>query len=326
MRTHVKTSIAVLLAALLVGACGRGPSGGAVATVDGEPIASDLFERLVTAQVNNPSSPIANAAPADRSAQIASLQRQVLTQLIRTAILERGAADFGVEVTEEEIDERFAQEEAFSGDPDAFARRIAELGYTQPDARGVLRSVLAQEKFEAAFTGDIEITDADLRAYYEERKPFEYELADARHILVETQAEADEILALLAGGADFAQLAQERSTDTVSAVQGGSLGRAPRGSYVTEFDEAVWSADLGAVVGPVQTQFGFHIIRVDEFVNRSFEEVREEIETVLRGRAGQDQLNAYVQALFAEADVEVESRFGRWDPTTGQVVDSDPLG
>jgi len=319
-------SLVGLLATLVLGACGQAPSGDAVATVNGVTIPSDLFERLVTAQVNNPESPIAATTGAERVVQIANLQRQVLTQLVRTVVLDAAATELGVEVTQEQIQDRFDQEIAFRGDPEAFGLRIAELGYTDADARDVLRSVLLQEGFETAFTAEIEIAEDDLRAYYEERRPFEYELVDARHILVDTGEEAQDILALLEGGSDFDQLAQERSTDSASAVQGGSLGRAPRGSYVEAFEDAVWSAEVGELVGPVETQFGFHVIRVDEFVDVPFERARDAIEQVLRGRAGQEQLSAFVQVLFADADVRIDSRFGRWDAATGQVVDNDPLG
>lgn len=327
MRTHARTSLLVLLAALVLSGCGQAAvPRDAVASVNGEEIPADLFERLVTAQVNNPGSALAEATGETRVEQIESLQRQILTQLIRTEIVSQAAVEYGIEVTDQEVEGRFEQEVAFRGSPEDFAMRLAELGYTEEDARRILRSVLLQQKFEQEFTADVDVSEEELRAVYEERKAIDYQLADVSHILVETEAEAKEILDLLEGGADFAELAEERSIDEVSAAQGGSLGRAPRGAYVEAFDEAVWNAEEGELVGPVQTQFGFHIIRVEEFVEIPFEEAREEIRSQLVGQTGQGQLQARIQELFRNADVSVDSRFGRYDPESGQVVAPDTLG
>jgi parvulin-like peptidyl-prolyl isomerase len=85
---------------------------------------------------------------------------------------------------------------------------------------------------------------------------------DARHILVDTEQEANDILAALAEGESFADLARVSSKDTGSGRNGGELGWAGRGRYVAEFEDAVFNAEIGQVVGPIQTQFGYHIIEV----------------------------------------------------------------
>lgn len=89
------------------------------------------------------------------------------------------------------------------------------------------------------------------------------EMVHARHILVADEAAADKVIADLAAGSDFAALASERSTDTVSAEKGGDLGWAPRGNYVAEFDEAAFSAPLNQPV-KATSQFGVHVIEVLE--------------------------------------------------------------
>ncbi len=89
------------------------------------------------------------------------------------------------------------------------------------------------------------------------------EMVRARHILVQDEAAADQVMADLAAGADFASLASERSQDTGSAQQGGELGWAPRGQYVPEFEEVAFSAPLNTPT-KVQSQFGWHVIEVLE--------------------------------------------------------------
>ncbi|OHB69811.1 MAG: peptidylprolyl isomerase [Planctomycetes bacterium RBG_13_63_9] len=85
--------------------------------------------------------------------------------------------------------------------------------------------------------------------------------ATARHILVETRQECEDLKAQIESGADFAELAQQHS-QCPSGKQGGDLGEFSSGQMVQEFDEVVFNKDVGKVHGPVQTQFGFHLIEI----------------------------------------------------------------
>jgi parvulin-like peptidyl-prolyl isomerase len=85
---------------------------------------------------------------------------------------------------------------------------------------------------------------------------------DARHILVESEALAQDAIAALNAGDSFAELARALSTDTGSGAQGGELGWSPVANYVTEFADAVRAGEFGAILGPVQSEFGYHIIQV----------------------------------------------------------------
>ena len=85
--------------------------------------------------------------------------------------------------------------------------------------------------------------------------------AAARHILVETEDACNDLKTQIVGGADFAALAKQHSK-CPSGKEGGSLGTFGRGQMVREFDEVVFTAPLGEVQGPVQTQFGYHLIEV----------------------------------------------------------------
>ena len=85
--------------------------------------------------------------------------------------------------------------------------------------------------------------------------------ARARHILVSTQESCDDIKTQIEGGADFAALAAKHSS-CPSGKQGGDLGEFGPGQMVKEFDEVVFSAELGKVHGPVKTQFGYHLLEI----------------------------------------------------------------
>lgn len=85
--------------------------------------------------------------------------------------------------------------------------------------------------------------------------------ANARHILVDTEAECLELKAEIEAGADFAAVARANSA-CPSRMRGGDLGTFARGQMVKEFDEVVFSGELNKVLGPVRTQFGYHLIEV----------------------------------------------------------------
>lgn len=119
-----------------------------------------------------------------------------------------------------------------------------------------------------------------------------------RHILVETEAEADAAVLRLDGGDDFAELAQELSTGP-SGPTGGDLGCVSSSSYVPPFAAAVDGAEIGVVAGPVQTDFGWHVILV---------EGEEPVEPDGRTLAGER-----LQQRLRAATVDVDAKLGTWD-------------
>lgn len=154
--------------------------------------------------------------------------------------------------------------------------------------------------------------EAALREAYESAEPGRFRTAEerrARHILLAitpardeaaTTKLAGELAGKLKAGADFAALAREYSSDTGSAARGGDLGFAGRGFYVPEFEEALFALAPGQISAPVKTQFGIHLIRLDEVKagsERSFDQVRAEIADELRRNKAQDEFLALAERL-----------------------------
>lgn len=163
------------------------------------------------------------------------------------------------------------------------------------------RSLTAGERIENVMAEPLD--EAEIEAAYQEQ----YASAEptqefnASHILVETEEEAQELKTQLDEGADFAELAAEKSTGP-SGPSGGSLGWFGPGMMVPAFEEAVQGMDAGAVSNPVQTQFGWHVIKLNETRNAdvpALDDVREEIELQVR----QTRVQNAIEAITAEADV-----------------------
>lgn len=125
---------------------------------------------------------------------------------------------------------------------------------------GATISGLNREQIRAIF--EAEALRTQLYEVITADQPRIEEQVNARHILVRTEEAAQDILAALAEGESFTELARYASTDTTSARNGGELDWTGRGEFVTEFDDAAFNGEIGAIIGPVQTQFGYHIIQV----------------------------------------------------------------
>jgi peptidyl-prolyl cis-trans isomerase C len=164
------------------------------------------------------------------------------------------------------------------------------------------RSLIAGERVEAVLT--VALTDEAIQAAYDSKfadaEPTqEY---NASHILVETEEEALALKSELDAGADFASAAKEKSTGP-SASNGGALGWFGKGAMVPSFEAAVADLDVGAVSTPVKTQFGWHVIILNETRNASaptLAEVRPELEDALRESA----LSNAIELLREKADVD----------------------
>ena len=156
------------------------------------------------------------------------------------------------------------------------------------------------------------VSDADLHAAYDKAKSrLEVpERRKARHILITGKddaaalAQAQQVLAQVKGGKDFGELAKQYSQDPGSAKNGGDLGWAERSAYVKPFADTLFSMAVGEVKGPVKTQFGYHIIKLDEVQagkSKSFEEARGELEAQLRRDRASDRFGEIQEQLQTKA-------------------------
>ena len=143
--------------------------------------------------------------------------------------------------------------------------------------------------------------DEAVKAWYDEHKvQFAKPQVKASHILVKEKEEADAVLKEVQGGADFATLAKAKSTDKGSAEKGGDFGWFEQKRMVKEFADAAFAAEKGAIVGPVQTRFGYHIIKVEDKREAiPLEEAAEQIKSQMKSEIAEK----YVEELKKSATV-----------------------
>ncbi|HDY69891.1 MAG TPA: hypothetical protein ENH54_03030, partial [Actinobacteria bacterium] len=168
-----------------------------------------------------------------------------------------------------------------------------------------------------------EITDEEARAYYD-ANPDQFQQPEMRkvsHILVATPEEAQAVKARLDAGEDFATVAKEVSTDPGSKDKGGSLGEVPseNSGFVPEFEQAMDQLQAGETSDPVQTQFGFHIIRVESITPpgvQSFEEVLDDLKMGLMLEAQRKIFDAWLEDVRGNYDITYADEFKPDDSTT----------
>jgi peptidyl-prolyl cis-trans isomerase C len=181
--------------------------------------------------------------------------------------------------------------------------------------------ILAQELLKQELA-KIDVTDEDLKTYYTaNKKSFEVpEMVHARHILIKVDArasaeekqkareKAEDVLKKIKAGGDFAQLAEEYSDDPGSKAKGGDLGFFGRGRMVQPFEDAAFSLKPGEVSGLVETQFGFHIIKVEEKKAAGvepFEEAKEEVRQRVLDEMGKVKTKNFVEDAMKDAKAEI---------------------
>lgn len=204
------------------------------------------------------------------------------------------------QVLDELIDQRLLAQEA--------VRRGLD---TSPEARRRLEA--AQERI----LGNIlvenlvasEVTDSAIDAMYAEQVRLQ-QLDDEvrlRHILLESEEEAQEVFGLLEGGADFTELAFERSDDVRTRLDGGSFGWVAPNEMIPPFPEEIGDTETGAIGGPFESEQGWHVIKIDERRTRppkTKEEMRPEIITFLTFT----EISEILRELRAEADIQQRSQ------------------
>jgi parvulin-like peptidyl-prolyl isomerase len=219
-----------------------------------------------------------------------TLSAQQLTLIPPTATPEGGAADEATPTPGAEEPTASAPtatpytEEAYQARLTEYIQYVGGIAkISEEQFRWIIESQIYMDKVKQAVTADVEI---------------EEEQVWARHILVGSEEEAEDVLEQLEAGADFADLAEEVSTDTGSGARGGDLGWFGRNQMVAPFEEAAFNLEIGEISEPVETDFGWHIIQV---LGREVRQLPPEMLQQRREQVFQQWLSEQRQA----ADVEI---------------------
>ena len=312
--------ISLVLLAFAGTACGRYLTTG-VAVVNGIGISKGDLERQVSAVLRSPQ--FQGADPRDAEQRL-DIERQVIVQLIQQELIKQEAERLGVRVSETQIAERLGQVRAQFQTDDQFQQALAQNGLTASTLRGRIRDQLTVELVQTRAIGNITATEAEIRAAYGNGSRFD-ELR-VRHILFTVanateeaakKKKAEDTLAQLRDGADFIALAKKVSEDTASKPSGGDLGTVTRSTpFDQTFLNAAFRLKKGQISGLVRTQFGFHIIRVDDRTSKTLDQARAELTQEIADSKRQDAFTEFMKGRVDAARIVVNPRYGDFNPAT----------
>ena len=222
---------------------------GPAAVVNGQEIPMAVYAREVELRKAGLAQRGIDVNTSQGQAQLAQEKQLLLDGMIDDLLIAQEAAKQGVAVTDAEVDAALQEIINQLGSKAAFEQLLAKTGQTLADARTLQRTQMLNNKMRDRVVGAIQAV----------------EQIHARHILVDSQAAAQALLGQIQGGADFAQIAQQSSRDTITKANGGDLGWFARGTLVSkELEDAAFALQPGQLGGVVQSAFGYHLIQVLE--------------------------------------------------------------
>lgn len=234
---------------------------------------------------------------------------EVLEGLITQAVIRQAAAAQGLNPSKSDVDAELELVRQQFPDAASFQAALQQSGMTEEDLRKNIFTSLALENLA---TQGVSASNEEVEDYYQAHKEEfgQPEQVRARHILVDTKQEADNIRAKLDSGADFATLALQYSKDQQTKNRGGDLGYFTKGEMMREFEEAAFALQPGETSDPVETLYGYHIIRVEDHkqaVIPPLGDVRNEVERAVKRQKARP-VEEVLQELRAGVDVDV-----RWE-------------
>lgn len=288
-----------------------------VAKVNGVAITAGDLEKAINAFNRSPN---AAQVPPGKEKEV---QQFLLNQLISAELMYQLASPTPIVNLDQKINESVGELKKRFSSEDEYAKVLQAQGLTEKDLRELIRrNLIIENHVELEIVPKHKVGDAEVKEFYD-KNPETFtqpEQARASHILVTVDAKASEadkkaarakidgLLKQVKEGADFAKLAQENSS-CPSSKQGGDLGYFSKGQMVKPFEDAAWALKPGEVSGVVETQFGFHIIKLAEKRPSSKvafdDDLKKRIAETLQRRKVGEAVEAAVQGARAKAAIEV---------------------
>ena len=315
-----------------------------VATVNDRPVPTRLYEMYLK---NGREELGLDPRTEEGRAKIEQLREGIVSELIDRALIAQEAERRGLKISPEkmrEAEERIARQ--FGGD-EKYDAYLSEHRLTRDEYRETIKSEIYGELMRGELSKDLSVTDEEVKKYYEahrndpqfqqpERVTASHILINARPNLISQQLQreknlsgealagaareelerrrrlAEELRRKAAAGADFAGLARRHSEDPSSREQGGSLGTFARNSHTASFDEAAFALKPGAVSPVVQTEYGFHVIKLaarEAARAQTLSEAAPEIRRLLRAEREAAKLTESLKELRRKAKVHINEPF-----------------
>jgi peptidyl-prolyl cis-trans isomerase C len=250
--------------------------------------------------------------------------QQIMPQLVSVEIAKAYAQEHNITVSDKEIDQELTKLKQQVGDQarssgqdlsnqEAYEQALKQNNITEEQLREDLReNILPVQRVQERVAGDGEPSEDEIQNYYEKKKEAQFTTPEqrcVRHILFnkDQKEKAEDVKQQLENGGDFTKLAKENSQDPGSAENGGDLGCFGKDETVPEFEQAAFGAEQGEIVGPVKTEFGYHILQVTDVKpeqTRSLQEVESQIRSQLATEKQSEAFSKWIEEQKKKRDVK----------------------
>lgn len=324
-----------LVLTLVLGISMIGCSSKSVATVNGEGIPVEYFKTYVnwtklsyesygyTSSVwetemedATTSSSSEDSESSEKKTYWDSFKESILDSMEQSEVVYQKAKEVDALPTDEEVQEAVDNFNDSLGEDETVKEQAETAGINDEFLKYVLTRELAYSKYQEYFNENTDVEESKLKEEYEANKD-SYNTVTASHILISTtddsgealsdakkaeaKEKAEEVLAKAKGGEDFAELAKEYSEDSSNAENGGELGAFTYDQMVEEFSKAAFALDKGEISGIVESEFGYHIIKVTDKAT-TYETAKDSVKSALLST----QFSEEIQKLVDDAEIEVK--------------------
>jgi foldase protein PrsA len=231
-------------------------------------------------------------------------RQQLLNQTIARDLLLQAADKEGIVVTDKEVNELIDSLIAQSGSTRAqVQQQLASRNLTIADMVSEYKKQIAINRLlNKTVYSSVQVSDDEVTSFYNNNKE-SFEQVRASHILVNSSEEAQRLLDMIRKGADFSDIAKTYSFDKTSAEKGGDLDYFTRSQMVPEFSDAAFKLEVGQLSDVVQTQYGYHIIKVTAKRTVPFEDSKEQIRQALLQSKQSESAQLYIKQLWSQANI-----------------------
>ncbi|HVL89989.1 MAG TPA: peptidylprolyl isomerase [Actinomycetota bacterium] len=317
---RIRLVLPLLALALAASACGRYLEASA-AVVDGKPISMADLDAAVLEALRGQDDVTQE--------QRLETERRVLGQIIQDRIIAGEAEIRKIKVDTAAVEERYQGIRSQFDSDEELAQALAAQGVDIATVRDRIRLRLIVEAIQKELADTVKITPAQIKEAFGDGSAFQE--VRARHIFFavpDPSAEqtalkkAQDALARLRAGADFAALARQISEDPRTKASGGELGvLRPGAAQAGDLERAAFRLERGEISEPLRSQAGFHLIQVTGKGKKTLEQATPEIKEALQSQGAQEAFTEFITTRIRAARVEVNPRFGEFDPAQVTIVD-----
>jgi foldase protein PrsA len=334
----LRITLPIAACAVVIAGCGNSVPPNGVAKIGDTVITKDQFNHWLSAAAHGSAAPgstvtvpdppnfakcVANLAkqPVPKGAkkptnaqlktqceqQYNALKQQVMQFLVSAEWIQQEANKDGVKVSNAEVQKQFQDQkkQSFQKESD-YQKFLKNSGMTEADLLfRVKLDVISNDVRNKIIKGKDNVTDAQISSYYNKNKErfAQPERRDLEVVLTRTKGKADAAKAALDGGQKWPAVAKKYSIDEASKAQGGKLPGVAKGQQEKAFDNAIFGAQKGKIVGPVKTQFGYYVFKVDKVTpasQQTLAQTKDTIRNLLKSQNQQKALNNFVKKFRSD--------------------------